>query len=177
MVTHVVASRCAWANLTGVSDFGHRTLAPRRISERCIVGRYDDFADGPQSDARKFQMRPREGNADDGDCEDNREQEVNEREPPTGQDQPHHISYGPQHAGPDITATEVLITRHRLEPERQQGVDADIEGGLRPWDADDGDSHDDGGDTPSDGRPQASEHHPEHVEQQGYGRHWGCSWL
>jgi len=76
----VVASCCARANLTGVSDFGTELYRPGGYLSGASFGGYDDFADGPESDGRTFQMRPREGNADDGDCEHNREQEVNDRQ-------------------------------------------------------------------------------------------------
>src|SRR5262245_62809339 len=107
-------------------------------------------------------MRPCEGNADDGDGEDEREQQVNERKPPSRQDQPHQIADRAQDTRADVATAILVFTRYRLEPEWEQRVDADVEGGLGPGNADDGNGHDYNGNTPPDGGPEASEHQPEH---------------
>src|SRR5271155_2929958 len=63
-----------------------------RIVLRRVVGRDDHLADRPKRDAGKLQMRPGEGNADDGEGQQNSGDHMAEREPPACQHQPDDIT-------------------------------------------------------------------------------------
>src|SRR5580700_2430264 len=114
------------------------------ITQRRIVGIDDRFADRPQRDAGKFQMRPGERNADDGDGEQDGGEEMAERQPPAGEHQPDDIAQKAERPGADVVAAEVLRTRHRLSAEWKRRIEGHIDRRLRPWQTDDRDHNDNG---------------------------------
>src|SRR5262249_45987691 len=103
----------------------------------------------------------------DGQGEQDRRDEVAERQPPSGEKQPHDVTDHPQRAGADIFAAEIFATRYGLVAERQQRVGGDAERGSCPGQADNGDRHDNGGDDPAERHPQAAENDPQQVEKEG----------
>ena len=93
-------------------------------------------------------MRPGEGQADDRDRQTERDDQMGEGEPPPRQYEPDQIADGTERAGPDILLSSVVGAVDRFMPERQQGVDRDVEGRPCPRYADDRNHHDDGGQQP-----------------------------
>src|SRR3984893_2723626 len=107
-----------------------RTASPfaRRISGRSEADRgahvwtppysdrHDRLADRPQRQSGKLEMRPREREADDGDGQENRGDDVSEREPPAGENQPNEVADHAERAGADIVAAGDGGARHHLLP-------------------------------------------------------------
>ena len=61
-------------------------------------------------------MRPGEGDADDRDRENHRRDEVSERKPPAGQDEPDQVADQAKRAGADIGLAGQFVATHRPEP-------------------------------------------------------------
>jgi hypothetical protein len=59
------------------------------------LSRDNHLADWPKRQSGKLQMRPRKRNTNDGDREQDRRNQVGERQPPAGKDEPNDIA---QHA-------------------------------------------------------------------------------
>ena len=112
-------------------------------------------------------MRPGKGDADDRHRENDRGDEVAERKPPAGEQQPDQIADHAERPGADILHARDLIASHRPRTERQQCVNRDIERRPRPGDADDGDRHDDRGDQPAERHPGAANENPQDVQKDG----------
>src|SRR6202035_1742964 len=119
----------------------------------------------------ELDMRPGEGNADDGHRKNDRGDEMAKRQPPARQHQPDQIADQPERPGADIGAAGEAVAAHRLLAERQQRIGRDIERGLRPGQADDGDAHDEAGAHPAKRHPQAAEDNPEDVQEYRDWRH------
>ena len=85
--------------------------------------RHDHLADRPERDAGELEVRPGEGDADDGDCEHQRRQEMAEREPPAGEHEPDDVADHPERAGADILDTGDVVAVDRTRAEREQRVD------------------------------------------------------
>ena len=64
-------------------------------------------------------MRPGEGDADNGDGEQHRREEVRERQPPAGQDEPQDIAENPKWSSADVLAASIFSAGHCLLAERQ----------------------------------------------------------
>src|SRR5215510_7554096 len=84
--------------------------------------RYDHLADRPQREAGEFQVRPSERDSDDRQGQHDRDDEVPERQPPAGENQPHEVAEDPERAGADVLSPEILRAGNRLLAERKQRV-------------------------------------------------------
>src|SRR6266436_10014847 len=118
-------------------------------------------------------MRPGEGQSDDRDRQEDRCDQVAERQPPTGEKEPDDIAEGAERPGAEIVIAGIFGARHRLLPKRQQSVEGDVERRPRPRQADDRNRHDDRGEQPSGGHPYAAGDDPQNVEQEPEKRHSG----
>src|SRR5215831_6784583 len=138
----------------------------RRLPERRVLHRYDRFPDRPQRQPGKLQVRPGERDAHDGHGKQDRRDEVAERQPPSGEKQPHDVADHPKRAGANVFAAEIFVARYGLVAERQKRVGGDAERGSCPGQADNSDRHDHGGDYPAERHPQAAADDPEQVEKE-----------
>jgi hypothetical protein len=90
------------------------------------------YRSGRSPDWLEFQVRPGERDAHDGHGEQNRRDEVAERQPPSGENQPHDVADHSERAGADVFAAEIFVVRYGLVAKRQQRVGGDAERGSRP---------------------------------------------
>src|ERR1700761_133405 len=127
--------------------------------------RHDGLADRPERDAGKLQMRPRKGKADDGDRHQHGGDDMAEREPPAGEDEPDQIADKTKRAGAGVVLARDVIAAHSPRAERQQGVCRDVEGRPRPGKPDDGHGHDDGSPQPAERHPGAAQENPEDIQK------------
>src|ERR1700726_822722 len=68
--------------------------------------RHHHLTDRPQREPGELEMRPRERDANDRDGEEKRGDDMSEREPPTGEDQPDEIADHAERAGAYIIAAD-----------------------------------------------------------------------
>ncbi len=72
--------------------------------------------------------------------EQDRGDEMAERQPPAGEHEPDQIAGKAEQAGADIGTAGIFGARHRLPAERQQRIGRDVERRPGPGQADDGDA-------------------------------------
>ena len=83
----------------------HPAAVPLGIED---LGGYDYLADWPEREPSKFHMRPSERDANNGYSQHDRGDEVAERQPPTGQDQPQDIAKNAKWSGAHIWMSIIL---------------------------------------------------------------------
>src|SRR5271154_7236449 len=111
-----------------IIEVPERGSDPRpRIVLRRVVGRNDHLADRPKRDAGKLQMRPGEGNADDGEGQQNSGDHMAEREPPACQHQPDDITEKAERSGAGIVTAKMVGARYGLAAERKERIGGDVE--------------------------------------------------
>jgi hypothetical protein len=66
--------------------------------------RHYHLADRPERESSELHMRPREGNADDRAGKENGGDEMAERQPPPGNQQPHEVAENTERSHSDVTA-------------------------------------------------------------------------
>src|ERR1700761_8097747 len=94
--------------------------------------RNDGLADRPKRDAGELQMRPGKGKADDRDRPQHRGDEMAEREPPAGEDEPDQVADDAEQTGAAVFPARDVIAIHGPGAERDQGVGGDIESRAGP---------------------------------------------
>src|SRR5260221_3527293 len=80
-----------------------RAGPPRRVAQPLrLVDGDDDLADRPEREPGELHMRPGKGQADDGEGEHHPGDEMAERQPPSGEDQPAQSAQRAERPGADI---------------------------------------------------------------------------
>src|SRR5258705_8437583 len=102
-------------------------MTPPRFLRHLLAD--DDLADGCERDFYQLEMRPAEGNADDGDEAGDPDDEMGDGEPDSGEQEPDDIADEAERPGADIVLACQLAPADRLVAEGKEGEDRDIEGG------------------------------------------------
>src|SRR5437899_2618543 len=119
------ASRCLRSSRGSKRASDVESSAPGWVAEPGGLDRYDHLTDRPQRKTGQFQVRPGERDSHDCQGEQDGDDEVPERQPPAGENQPHEVAEDPERAGADVLSPEILRTRNGLLAEREQRVDGD----------------------------------------------------
>ena len=77
---------------------------------------------GHSASPASFSVRRGKRDAHDGHGEQDRRDQVAERQPPSGENKPHDVADHPPVAGADVFAAEIFVARYGLVAERQQRV-------------------------------------------------------
>src|SRR5262249_5204652 len=93
---------------------------PRRTTSQYLRRRAEiRLKSAGSKTAGKLQVRPGERDTHNGHGKQDRRDEVAERQPPSGEKQPHDVADHPQRAGANVFAAEIFAARHGLIAERQ----------------------------------------------------------